>query len=135
MAIKITKSTFKKVPEGRQELFIEDVELVPSGKPQKVIFHYKHQNGATMKETLDFNKEVPVKILGSRCDVLYDGKLPEGTEIEPTDLPEMFLNKIATCMIKYKEVGDKTYVNIGWVESYRDGVVDKPDVADEDDDL
>lgn len=133
--IKTTKNSgFKRVPEGRQDLLITKVELVPSGKPQKAIFHYEHDSGATMRESFSFSNKVAVEILGKRCDLLYNSEIPEGTEIDATDLPNMFVGKITTAEIKHNESNGKTYANIKYVESFRDSenavVVD-----DEDDDL
>jgi hypothetical protein len=129
MIIKTSKGTFKRVPEGKQELTITDVKLVPSGKPQKVEFSYVHENGATFKETFSFTHPVQSAILGKRCDVLYNGDMPEGTEIDTSDLPSMFADKIAVCEIVHKKVADKedptkerTFVNIKYVEEYKDAI-------------
>ncbi len=129
MIIKTSKG-YQRVPEGKQELTITDVKLVPSGKPQKVEFHYVHDNGATFKETFSFTHPVQSAILGKRCDVLYDGKMPEGTEIDTADLPNMFSNKVAVCEVVHKKVTDKddptkerTFVNLKYVESYKDATI------------
>ena len=123
--ITTSKGTFKRVPEGKQNLLITEVKLVPSGKPQKVEFNYLHENGATYKETFSFSHPVQASILGKRCDILYNGDMPEGTEINTDDLPSMFTGKLAVCEVVHKIVPDKddptkerTFVNLKYVESY-----------------
>ncbi len=131
--IKTSKSGFQKVPEGMQELVVTDVKLVPSGKPQKVQFEYAHESGATCRESFAFTQPMQAKILGTRCDVLLNGTLPEGTEINTDDLPSMFLGKHLKAMIRHHVTEDKkVYVNIKWVESYFD-VEPAPEVAEDDD--
>lgn len=139
MFIKTTKGNFKKVPTGKQVLYITDVKLVPSGKPQMVEFYYSHESGATLKETLKFNHPVASDILGQRVDTLYNGTMKEGTEIDTSDLPTMFNHKGVNAFIKHVEgktdgeLNGKIYVNIGYVESY----FEYPKTVDEeaDDDL
>ena len=134
--IKTSKGGFKRVPEGEQELVVTDVKLVPSGKPQKVLFEYSHESGATLKESFSFTQPMQAKILGTRCDLALDGKVPEGTEIEVTDLPEMFLGKHLIAMIKHHVTDDnKTYVNIKWVESFFDEQIESEEDMSDDDDL
>ena len=133
--IKTSKGNFKKVPEGIQNLYITDVKLVPSGKPQKVEFDYEHESGATFKETFSFTHPVQAKILGQRCDTLYGGDMPEGTEIDTGDLPSMFKGKIAIADVIHKKVEKdgvtKTYVNLKYVKSYSEPAVEEDDGDDE----
>lgn len=122
MKIQTQKSTFKMVPEGEQELVVTDVKLVPSGKPQMVEFHYKHENGATLRERFDFAHPIAMTILGKRCDIALGGSVPEGTEIDSSDLPEMFLDKAVVAQVVHKEGKDgRTYANISYLISVEGG--------------
>lgn len=136
MIIKTTKGSYKKVPEGMQDLLITEVKLVPSGRPQKAEFNYEHENGATMKEFFDFSSKIGQDILGKRCDVLYNGDMPEGTEIDTSDLPAMFEGKVAKAMVVHKDSTKdgktRTFANIKYVESYSDPVVQSDDEDDDD---
>jgi len=119
MIIKTTKSSFKMVPAGEQDLTVTDVKLVPSGKPQMIQFEYAHDNGGTLKETLKLDNDMSLKILGKRCDLALNGKMPEGTEIDINEIPDMFKGKILRAFIVHKEVEKdgktNTYANIRYV--------------------
>ena len=43
ITIKTKKSGFTLVPEGRQRVYVEKVDLLPSGKPSVVNFLFKHE--------------------------------------------------------------------------------------------
>lgn len=127
MAITIRKSGFALVPEGRQLVHVDEVKLVPSGRPQMVEFKYSHANGGTIKETLKFDHPVAVDILGKRCDIAMGGSAEEGTEIEPEDLEGLFLDKTFEAEIKHTEgKNGGTFANIKYLTKL---------VSEEDDDL
>ncbi len=129
--IKTRKGTFAIAPEGEQLIVTTEVKLVPSGRPQQVDFVHKHANGAIIKESFKFSNEVAMDILGKRCDIATGGKLPEGSDIDERDVPDMFLGKTFKVEIVHKPVGDKTFANIRYFKS----LVDDGDVAGDDDDL
>lgn len=136
MTIKTSKGSFKMVPEGDVFLNIKSVELMPSGKPQTIIFTYTHENGAELKERMSLTHPVAERILGKRCDILYDGELPEGSDIEVGDLPSLFTGKVAHAHVEHNKVTSekdgktRTFANVKYVMSYSDSSVE-----DEDDDL
>lgn len=124
MIIKTKKSTFVLIPEGKQELFITDVKLVPSGKPQMIEFYYEHENGGTMKETLRLDHPVAVSILSQRCALALGDDVPEGTEIDVNDIPGMFIGQIIVARVEHneseKDGKTRTYANIKGVFEIRE---------------
>lgn len=130
MIITTKKGGFALVPEGKQIVHVDKVELMPSGKPQMVVFEYSGANGGKIKETLKFDNAIAVDILGKRCDVALDGA-EEGTEIDSTELVGLFLNKTFEAEIKHTE-GKKggVFANIKYLVKL---IKDEED--EEDDDL
>jgi hypothetical protein len=134
MAITIRKSGFALVPEGKQLVHVDEVNLVPSGRPQMVEFKYSHANGGTIKEILKFDHPVAVDILGKRCDIAMGGTAEEGTEVEPEDLKDLFLGKTFEAEIKHTE-GKKggIFANIKYLTKLVSTDVEETDDEDDDD--
>jgi len=107
---------FKMMPEGENLVTITKVQLQPPAKPVQVCFEYVNENGATLKETLNFRNEIALDIIGKRCDVALNGALADGTPIEEKQLPEIFLGKKFIAVVKHVEKGDKTYANISYLK-------------------
>lgn len=114
--IKVKKGGFTLVPEGRQIVRVDSVELKPKDKPQVVEFVYSHEEGGMIKETFKFDSPLSVDILGKRCDIALNGTAEEGTEIAPEDLKELFLGKKFEVEIRHRE-GTKggTFANIKYM--------------------
>lgn len=130
MIIRTSKQMFKLVPEGQQDLLVTKVELLPSGKPQTVKFTYTHEDGGTLLENLNLTHPVANNILSQRCDMALGG-VPEGTPVELSTVPDLFLGKIVTAMIVHNhgkgENADKVYANIKYVMDIREGEGDGVD--------
>ena len=140
--IKIAKSGFKMVPEGEQVITVKSVKALPSARPQVIEFEWVHANGGTIKESFKTSVPKAMEILGKRCDIALDGKMPEGTEISENDLPDIFNGKTFTALIVHNHVKgndgkDKTFVNIKYLMRLIGGPEDTPEEyeEDEDDDL
>lgn len=130
--IKTKKGGFQLVPEGKQILHVDSVELVPSGKPSMVKFVFSCPQGGTIKESQSFSNPIALDILGKRCDIALGGTVDEGTEIEPSDLEGLFLDKTFEAMIVHKNGKtnpDAVFANISYFISL------VPDEEEEDDDL
>lgn len=140
MFITTTKSDFKLLPEGENLLKITSVKLLPSGKPQKVEMTYSSPEG-TLTESFDLNVKIGREKLGKRCDVLYHGDLPEGTAIEVTDIPDLFLGKIANVVIKHnasKKDPTRMFANIYFIKEFledQSASEAEEDLAEDEDDL
>jgi len=139
MMIKIAKSGFKMVPEGEQVITVKSVKALPSARPQVIEFEWVHANGGTIKESFKTSVPKAMEILGKRCDIALDGKMPEGTEISENDLPDIFNGKTFTALIVHNVVkgndgNDKTFVNIKYLMRLIGGPEDTPEEYEEDDD-
>jgi hypothetical protein len=142
MMIKIAKSGFKMVPEGEQVLTVKSVKALPSARPQVIEFEWVHADGGIIKETFKTSVPKAMDILGKRCDIALNGKLPEGTEISEHDLPDIFNGKTFTAFVVHNHVTgndgkDRTFVNIKYIIDLVGDTDEVPDeyAEDEDDDL
>lgn len=142
MMIKIAKSGFKMVPEGEQVITVKSVKALPSARPQVIEFEWVHADGGTIKETFKTSVPKAMDILGKRCDIALNGKLPEGTEISENDLPDIFNGKTFTALIVHNHVkgddgNERTFVNIKYLIDLVGDTDEVPEeyAEDEDDDL
>lgn len=140
--IKIAKSGFKMVPEGEQVITVTSVKALPARRPEVIEFEWVHANGATIREKFKTSVPKAMEILGKRCDIALDGKMPEGTEISENDLPDIFNGKTFTALIVHNHIegndgNDKTFVNIKYLMTLVGSPEDTPEEyeEDEDDDL
>lgn len=140
--IKIAKSGFKMVPEGEQVITVKSVKALPSARPQVIEFEWVHADGGTIKETFKTSVPKAMDILGKRCDIALNGKLPEGTEISENDLPDIFNGKTFTALIVHNHVkgddgNERTFVNIKYLIDLVGDTDEVPEeyAEDEDDDL
>lgn len=140
--IKITKNAFKLVPEGEQVLTVKSVKVLPSARPQVIEFEWVHANGGTIKESFKTSVPKAMDILGKRCDIALNGRLPEGTEISEHDIPDIFCGKTFTAFVVHNRVtgndgNERTFVNIKYLIDLVSKTDDAPEecTEDEDDDL
>ena len=75
--IKITKNGFKLVPEGEQVLTVTSVKALPARRPEVIEFEWAHADGGVIKETFKTSVPKAMEILGKRCDIALNGRLPE----------------------------------------------------------
>jgi hypothetical protein len=120
MMIRITKGGFKMVPEGEQVLTVKSVKALPAARPQVIEFEWVHADGGTIKESFKTSVPKAMEILGKRCDIALDGKLPEGTEISENDLPDIFNGKSFTAFVVHNHVkgndgNERTFANIKYL--------------------
>ena len=125
MGITVKKGGFVLVPEGRQIVHVDSVKLVPSGRPMMVEFFYSHADGGTIKETLKFDNDIALKILGARCAV---AGVEEGTDVEFDELEDLFLGKTFEAEVKHNE-GKKggIFANIKYLTALIEGEEEEDD--------
>lgn len=124
----IRKNTgFKLMKEGENLVVVTKVELVPSGKPIQVKFEYTNEDDVVLKETVKLNHPVALEILGKRCDIALGGTMAEGTEIQESQIPDIFLGKTFLIVVKHVTKGDKTYANMSYIKELIETVEDEED--------
>lgn len=140
--IKITKNGFKLVPEGEQVLTVTSVKALPARRPEVIEFEWAHADGGVIKETFKTSVPKAMEILGKRCDIALNGRLPEGTEISEHDIPDIFYGKTFTAFVVHNHVtgndgNERTFVNIKYIIDLVSKTDDTSEecTQDEDDDL
>jgi len=133
--IKIQKSKFKLVPAGDRTMTVTKVDLLPPKHPIAIKMTFTDCEGAgTIIDNTKLSNSIACQILGGKCDVALGGKLPEGSDIDENDIPDMFMGKTFIVHVKHtasKKDPDMMYANV----SYLKELVDAPVADDEDDDL